>query len=65
MSKTLIIGASGQIVKMAPKLLLNKEQNVSALVGDISKLDDLDCALLTIVEIDLEGDLSGGRQDWV
>ena len=50
MSKTLIIGASGQIGKMATKLLLNNEQNVSALVRDKSKLDDLDSPFLTIVE---------------
>ena len=63
MSKTLIIGASGQIGKMATKLLLNNEQNVSALVRDKSKLEDLDSPFLTIVEQDLEGDFSGALKD--
>ncbi|ETJ48665.1 NAD(P)-binding oxidoreductase [Pseudoalteromonas agarivorans] len=63
MSKTLIIGASGQIGKMATKLLLNNEQNVSALVRDKSKLDDLDSPFLSIVEQDLEGDFSGALKD--
>ena len=58
MSKTLIIGASGQIGKMATKLLLENEQNVVALVRDKSKLRDLDSPFLSIVEQDLEGDFS-------
>ncbi|WP_413402711.1 SDR family oxidoreductase [Pseudoalteromonas sp. KJ71-7] len=58
MSKTLIIGASGQIGKMATKLLLENEQNVVALVRDKSKLHDLDSPFLSIVEQDLEGDFS-------
>lgn len=58
LSKTLIIGASGQIGKMATKLLLENEQNVVALVRDKSKLRDLDSPFLSIVEQDLEGDFS-------
>lgn len=58
MSKTLIIGASGQIGKMATKLLLKNEQSVVALVRDKSKLSDLDSSFLSIVEQDLEGDFS-------
>ncbi|WP_409423555.1 NAD(P)-binding oxidoreductase [Pseudoalteromonas sp. RW-H-Ap-1] len=58
MSKTLIIGASGQIGKMATELLLKNEQNVVALVRDKSKLSDLDSPFLSIVEQDLEGDFS-------
>lgn len=58
MSKTLIIGASGQIGKMTTKLLLSKQQHVVALVRDKSKLDDLDSSFLSIVEQDLEDDFS-------
>ncbi|MGO2013116.1 MAG: SDR family oxidoreductase [Pseudoalteromonas sp.] len=58
MSKTLIIGASGQIGKMATQLLLEKQQHVVALVRDKSKLSDLDSTYLTIVEQDLEDDFS-------
>lgn len=58
MSKTLIIGASGQIGKMATQLLLDKQQHVVALVRDKSKLSDLDSTYLTIVEQDLEDDFS-------
>ncbi|WP_394193544.1 SDR family oxidoreductase [Pseudoalteromonas atlantica] len=58
MSKTLIIGASGQIGKMTSKLLLSKQQQVVALVRDKRKLNDLDSSLLTIVEQDLEADFS-------
>ena len=56
MSKTLIIGASGQIGKMTTELLLENEQNVVALVRDKNKLSDLNSSFLTIVEQDLEGD---------
>jgi uncharacterized protein YbjT (DUF2867 family) len=41
MSKTLIIGASGQIGKMTSKLVLSKQQQVVALVRDKRKLNDL------------------------
>lgn len=56
MSKTLIIGASGQIGKMTTELLLKNEQNVTALVRDKTKLSDLESPFLNIVEQDLEGD---------
>jgi len=58
MSKTLIIGASGQIGKMTTELLLKNEQNVTALVRDKTKLNDLESPFLNIVEQDLEGDFS-------
>ncbi len=58
MSKTLIIGASGQIGKMTTKLLQSQQQQVVALVRDKSKLSDLSDSFLTIVEQDLEGDFS-------
>ena len=58
MSKTLIIGASGQIGKMTTELLLKNEQNVTALVRDKTKLGDLESPFLNIVEQDLEGDFS-------
>jgi len=58
MSKTLIIGASGQIGKMTTELLLKNEQNVTALVRDKTKLSDLESPFLNIVEQDLEGDFS-------
>jgi uncharacterized protein YbjT (DUF2867 family) len=63
MSKTLIIGASGQIGKMATKLLLSNEQNVIALVRDKNKLSDLDSPFLSIVEQDLESDFSEAMKD--
>ncbi|MBQ4831872.1 SDR family oxidoreductase [Pseudoalteromonas sp. MMG010] len=58
MSKTLIIGASGQIGKMTIKLLLENQHNVVALVRDKEKLSDLNSPHLTIVERDLESDFS-------
>lgn len=58
MSKTLVIGASGQIGKVATQLLLDKQQHVVALVRDKSKLSDLNSKYLSIVEQDLEGDFS-------
>ena len=58
MSKTLVIGASGQIGKMTTELLLKNEQNVTALVRDKTKLSDLESPFLNIVEQDLEGDFS-------
>ena len=58
MSKTLIIGASGQIGKMTTELLLKNEQNVTALVRDKTKLSDLESPFLNIVEQDLEGDFN-------
>jgi len=58
MSKTLIIGASGQIGKVTTQLLLDKKQHVVALVRDKSKLSDLNSNNLDIVEQNLEGDFS-------
>ena len=58
MSKTLIIGASGQIGKITTQLLLDKKQHVVALVRDKSKLSDLNSKYLSIVEQDLEGEFS-------
>ncbi|WP_405601495.1 MULTISPECIES: SDR family oxidoreductase [unclassified Pseudoalteromonas] len=63
MSKTLIIGASGQIGKMTTELLLKNEQSVVALVRDKSKLSDLQGPFLNIVEQDLEGDFSNALKD--
>ncbi|OUS71976.1 oxidoreductase [Pseudoalteromonas sp. A601] len=58
MSKTLVIGASGQIGKMTTKLLLSQQQHVVALVRDKSKLNDIENSNLSVVEQDLEGDFS-------
>ena len=58
MSKTLIIGASGQIGKITTELMLDKAQNIVALVRDKSKLSDLTSSHLEIVEQDLEDDFS-------
>lgn len=56
MSKTLIIGASGNIGKLATELMLSDSQPVVALVRDKSKLEDLNSPHLEIVEADLEGE---------
>lgn len=58
MSKTLVIGASGQIGKLTTQLLLEHQHPVVALVRDKSKLDDLNSDYLTIIEQDLENDFS-------
>lgn len=58
MSKTLIIGASGQIGQLITKTLIETEEDARALVRDKSKLDDLKDSDLEIVEADLEGDFS-------
>ncbi|WP_369921809.1 SDR family oxidoreductase [Marinomonas polaris] len=58
MSKTLIIGASGQVGQLITKTLVETEEDVRALVRDKSKLDDLKDSDLEIVEADLEGDFS-------
>lgn len=58
MSKTLIIGASGQIGKMATKQLVTKGHKVVALVRDKAKLSDITSDHLEIVEADLEQDFS-------
>ena len=54
--KTLVIGASGQIGKMATQKLLEQEQQVVALVRDKSKLSDVNSPNLEVIEQDLEGD---------
>jgi uncharacterized protein YbjT (DUF2867 family) len=58
MKQTLIIGASGQIGKMATMLLLDAKQQVKALVRDKSKLSDITNPRLSITEQDLEGTFS-------
>ncbi len=58
MSKTLIIGASGQIGKITTQLLLNDQHQVVALVRDKNKLSDLNSPYLSVTEQDLEGDFS-------
>jgi uncharacterized protein YbjT (DUF2867 family) len=63
MTKTLIIGASGQIGKMTTKLLLNAKQHVVALVRDKAKLSDVDSPFLSITEQDLEGNFNAAFQD--
>jgi len=63
MSKTLVIGASGQIGKVATQLLLDNQQHVVALVRDKSKLSDLTSDYLSVVEQDLEGDFSQALND--
>lgn len=63
MSKTLIIGASGQIGKMTTELLLQHEHNVIALVRNKNKLSDLNSVHLTIIEQDLESDFSDVVKD--
>jgi uncharacterized protein YbjT (DUF2867 family) len=58
MSKTLIIGASGQIGKMTTELLVEYKHDVVALVRNKNKLNDLNSAHLTIIEQDLESDFN-------
>lgn len=58
MSKTLVIGASGQIGQLITKTLVETEEDARALVRDKSKLDHLEGSDLEIVEADLEGDFS-------
>ena len=58
MSKTLIIGASGQIGKLITKTLIETQEDARALVRDKSKLDDLKDSELEIFEADLEKDFS-------
>ena len=58
MSKTLVIGASGQIGQLITKTLVDTEEDARALVRDKSKLDHLEGSDLEIVEADLEGDFS-------
>lgn len=56
MSKTLIIGASGNIGKLTTQLLLDKEQQVVALVRDASKMQAFSSPNLEIIEANLEDD---------
>ncbi|BDF95196.1 MULTISPECIES: SDR family oxidoreductase [Pseudoalteromonas] len=63
MSKTLIIGASGQIGKLTTQLLLNDQQHVVALVRDKNKLSELNSPYLTVLEQDLEGDFNQAFTD--
>lgn len=58
MSKTLIIGASGQIGKMTTQKLLDDGTTVVGLVRDKSKLSDIKSENLEVVEGDLEQDFS-------
>ncbi|ABG40395.1 NAD-dependent epimerase/dehydratase [Paraglaciecola sp. T6c] len=58
MSKTLIIGASGQIGKMTTQKLLDDGTTVVGLVRDKSKLSDIKSENLDVVEGDLEQDFS-------
>ena len=58
MSKTLVIGASGQIGQLITKTLVETEEDARALVRDKSKLDHLEGSDLEIVEADLESDFS-------
>lgn len=63
MSKTLIIGASGNIGKLTTQLMLNNDQSVVALVRDKSKLSDLESSNLEIVEANLEDDFRFAFKD--
>ncbi|NVK75409.1 MAG: SDR family oxidoreductase [Oceanospirillaceae bacterium] len=63
MSKTLIIGASGQIGQMVTKTLAETDEAVRALVRDKSKLNHIKSSGLDIVEADLENDFSQAFED--
>ncbi|QUX92065.1 oxidoreductase [Marinomonas sp. A3A] len=58
MSKTLVIGASGQIGQLITKTLVESKEVARALVRDKSKLDEFKDSELEIVEADLEEDFS-------
>ncbi|MEG3766944.1 SDR family oxidoreductase [Alteromonas sp. 14N.309.X.WAT.G.H12] len=58
MTDVLVIGASGNVGKMATQQLLENEFTVKALVRDASKLSDIDSDNLSICERDLEDDFS-------
>ncbi|RBP79129.1 SDR family oxidoreductase [Marinomonas rhizomae] len=58
MSKTLIIGASGQIGQLVTKTLVETEESARALVRDKNKLDCSDNSELEVIEANLEGDFS-------
>ena len=63
MTKTLVIGASGQIGKMTTELLLEQNHDVVALVRDSKKLSDINSDNLTVVEQDLEGNFEQAFDD--
>lgn len=63
MTKTLVIGASGQIGKMTTELLLEQNHDVVALVRDSKKLSDISSDNLTVVEQDLEGNFEQAFDD--
>jgi uncharacterized protein YbjT (DUF2867 family) len=63
MSKTLIIGASGQIGQLITKTLVETEEDARALVRDKSKLDHLSDRDVDIVQANLEGDFSQAFDD--
>lgn len=58
MSKTLIIGASGQIGQLVTQTLAETGEPVRALVRNKSKLDHIKNDELDVMETDLEGDFS-------
>ncbi|MFW8591012.1 NAD(P)-binding oxidoreductase [Glaciecola sp. 2405UD65-10] len=63
MSRTLIIGASGQIGKKLTRNMLNDGQKVAALVRDKNKLSEFDDANLSIIEADLTKDFEHAFED--
>lgn len=63
MSKTLIIGASGQIGQLVTKALAETGEPVRALVRNKGKLDHLKGDGFEIMEADLEGDFSQAFDD--
>lgn len=58
MSKTLIIGASGQVGQLVTQTLAETGEPVRALVRNKSKLDHIKNDELDVMETDLEGDFS-------
>jgi uncharacterized protein YbjT (DUF2867 family) len=58
MSKTLIIGASGQVGQLVTQTLAETGEPVRALVRNKSKLDHIKNNELDVMETDLEGDFS-------
>ncbi|MBJ7555203.1 SDR family oxidoreductase [Marinomonas spartinae] len=58
MSKTLIIGASGQIGNIITQTMAQTNEPARALVRDKSKLSHITGKQLEVIEMDLEGDFS-------
>jgi len=58
MSKTLIIGASGQIGNIITQTMAQTNESARALVRDKSKLSHITGKQLEVIEMDLEGDFS-------